>query len=203
MKTTEQQFEPILLNIDKFRVQTRKTDLDRELNFYNDVLRIARSILGEITDSTAVEILSALNRKEAVMKKLRKTYQFPNATDEFNLSALGIDVSVMDHSFNNRMFVSKYFEVKNGKVALSPEIDEILTDEFSTYTRHEVQNNEYHRINKFCEMLNGFKDSSMIDSSYGHVLAPFRFADYDPEKGYIPKSSYVKDIDENGIYRGL
>lgn len=93
---------------------------------------------------------------EYVLDELRQNFPFPNANDEFNFSAMGIDpkplipllkgigLKVSEHNLN----------LEGNKVALTEKSLKDIKEECTYSTRNEEENKKYDFAKKLCDFLN-------------------------------------------------
>ena|SRR5690625_2641410 len=81
----------MLVYKDERRISEEKNNIQQAENHINKFYKEAEKFLGGLTTDEAKRLPS--DAKGVIMDNLRKRYEFPNASDKFNLDALGIDTT--------------------------------------------------------------------------------------------------------------
>ena len=107
---------------------------------------------------TKKEINSVLNNpleySETVKESIKKSFQFPNATDDFNMSALGLSFDKLETALNVLVHdSSKKYLVDGGKVIAEPKELNNIQEQCKIYSRNEKQN-------KALEIAKSIKESA-------------------------------------------
>lgn len=211
METLEKtDFKPILISEDRGRIeQTLEAAKKRALDI-NVKLRLAVAFLeNEPTTEEKEQILN--EGVEAFLKLFRKEFQFKNASDDFNIKALG-----KEDSFKNIIneitgidsnFKSYDFNYEDNIVRLSNEGIKKIEESFKVYTRNEKQNEVFNYASNLCEMINkGFEDG-YIDSQSKYQIANFidiiKIPVYEQKKDVIPVVNVILSYNEDGSKRNI
>lgn len=81
----------MLIYIDDRKVEDENKKIDSATEYLNSFYKQVEAFLGNLLPDE-VKLLPT-NAKAVIMDNLRKRYEFPNASDKFNLDALGIDIT--------------------------------------------------------------------------------------------------------------
>lgn len=81
----------MIIYIDETKVSQEKENIKQAEKYLNEFYKHVNKFLGNLS-ADEVERLPT-SAKTVIMDNLRKRYEFPNASDKFNLDALGIDAS--------------------------------------------------------------------------------------------------------------
>lgn len=81
----------MLIYIDDRKVEEENKNIDLAVEYLNSFHKQIEKFLGELSADEIKQLPT--NAKAVIMDNLRKRYEFPNASDKFNLDALGIDTT--------------------------------------------------------------------------------------------------------------
>jgi hypothetical protein len=139
---TKETFKPIFLYIDEMS-NTRLTKMYLEnIELNNIAILEAENLLKK--KLTKKEIQSLLKDVKAFSVNLKSsiidTFQFPNATTEFNLSALGLSFKDFDIAINNIHINNYSYLVDAGEVKPEPKQLKLIEEQNKIYTKSQRQN---------------------------------------------------------------
>jgi hypothetical protein len=136
---------------------------------------IEKSLKITLTDAD-LKKLSVDTRKfvEAKKGEVRATFQFPNATETFNLESLGVQFAPIDKALTEISNVNYHFEVVNGSFdEMQSELDRIKS-EADIHTANERQAELVTISKDICEGLNmllAFRAMQPDDFGFLHRLS--------------------------------
>ncbi len=137
-------FKGILLYIDEAQKESSLKKYNSNIIKNNEFILEAESLLNR--KLTKKEIASVLKNPvqfaEYIKTQIRGTFQFTNATESFNLSALGISFDKLNSLCNIQNDGYKYL-ADGGKVTAEPKQLKSIKDSCKVYTRNERQNKVY------------------------------------------------------------
>ena len=129
--TTSTENKPELLWEDKQAIVLSEKEAVKTLIAINQFLREAKSILGPLTDEQKMILIQ--RRVEFVREEITKQFQFPNAAFDFNMQALGKDltqIEKLDIELRKNHPISAYeFEINDDG-------EFILKDDQPIYEKH-------------------------------------------------------------------
>ena len=106
------------------------------------------TVLNDFISSTETKLKTSFSQEEKVKLKdnaegflkswIRQFYDFPNASDKFNIEALGVDLEGISQEFKNKSKLwSKYpYLLEEGVFKLNTEA---IQEKYTTYTSNEFQ----------------------------------------------------------------
>lgn len=154
---TEDQF---LWKDEKSIKQEKSNMVSANLNL-NKFINEARSILGELSKEQMIKLKD--EKYNYLEKEVKKLFQFPNATDEFNLSALGIDIRPFK-KYNVISWKAYEYDIIDGEFILKE--DQPILDKYHAYADN-TQKKEMLRIaNTIVEAFRDAEKIGMIRKEY-------------------------------------
>ncbi|MEH6764136.1 MAG: hypothetical protein V7655_06525 [Aequorivita antarctica] len=156
-------FEPILLHTNENGITSAIKNAEGLASNWNNVLKEAEKLLKKkLTDEGKIEILE--DRMDEVMAQLRSGFQFKNASDDFNIQSLGIDLTPIKEAFKRckGKFDNNILEVKDGLVSISKEGRTQIENSGRVYTKSIRQNDVYQMAKKLSENLNEALEKKII-----------------------------------------
>lgn len=174
METIEKtKFKPILIHTDKERIEQSIKSANNIADQLNEKLNLVEAFLG--TPLSETDKLDILNKGTgSFMRLLRKQYQFPNATDEFNVTSMGKEKEFEPTKKALSNIVSLYaaydFELTDGHVKLSNKGKQAIEKANKVFTTNEKQNEAYELALKVSENLNTAFNQGFIDKSDLHQI---------------------------------
>src|SRR5690554_4906401 len=122
---TMTKFEPKLLQRNDERIARSITEAKQNADLVTEDLSTISEFIGlPLSDSEKLDLLSKKDFEE-VMDQVRAQYQFPNATDAFNLEAMGKDASRVERAYKRSAQLSGQYayDIKDSKAELSKEAE--------------------------------------------------------------------------------
>jgi hypothetical protein len=162
MKTFEKQAIEVNVNYAERAI----TDYQTSVNNANSKIEKAEEFLKrKLTDDekqTFMKIGFAF-----VMSELRKDFQFPNATDDFNLQAAGIDVSGIRQDLQAMPHLTHFdTEIVDGLFVVSQKAKDNALEAATVYTENEKQNKVFEIAKRLEAAFNELEDLELMDK-YG------------------------------------
>ncbi|SNV48186.1 Uncharacterised protein [Chryseobacterium taklimakanense] len=160
--------EPI--HIDEMRLNWEKEKLQRAEESLNKFVQVVQSVLGDLSAAKLKRL--HLESNEVVQEELASRFQFPNASDQFNLDALGINVEPiyeMRKEFAHT-WSSYSFQYKDGKFIADE--DQAVFQQFYTYVDTPEKKKFISLLEQQVELYNEFKAAGLI-RSYTHLREVF------------------------------
>lgn len=170
-QNTPNEFQPILMHTNENAIKSTLKNAEELAAKWNNVLKEAQALLKRnLTDNEKVEILE--DRMDEVMTQLRNDFQFKNASDEFNIEALGINLKPIKDAFKQCMgrYDNDILEVKNGVVQVSEEGKARIEESAKLYTKTQHQNKVYEMAQKLSQNLNEALDMKILHLSSNPLL---------------------------------
>lgn len=149
--------EPI--HIDEMRLNWEKEKLQRAEESLNKFVQVVQSVLGDLSAAKLKRL--HLESNEVVQEELASRFQFPNASDQFNLDALGIDVEPIYEARTNASEWMKYsFKFEDGRFIADE--DQAVFQQFYTYVDTPEKKKFLSLLEKQVELYNEFKAAGLI-----------------------------------------
>lgn len=200
---TATKFKPILLYQNEKSKKLLEEHVQETANKLNQAVKELELFLGVKLNDT--EKLKALKEGvDYVKAHLKKSFQFPKATDEFNMQAMGVDISVIKPVLDNaKSLVSNvYIEINNDKFQVSEKGKGMIVEQCSLYTANEEQNKCYNLSLELCTTLNKAKQNKYISdmemNQIEHSLSFIRQSIYLQE--FKPNHRTISSLNENGKF---
>lgn len=202
---TKTQFKPILISTDKEGIANRLKSAHGIAEQLNQRLGNLEEFLGhDLKEKEKLDILK--KGRGSFIKLLKKQFKFPNATDEFNLQALGKEneFESVSRTMSNviSLFVAYDFELIDGKVKLSEEGQLAIEKDCKTYTSNEKQNEIFKLATDLCENLNVMHSKSFLDvSNMYQIERPIKLIRLSKEPGqkkFIPDGRVISLYKSDG-----
>lgn len=208
---TKTTFEPKLIFTDEEKIEQSIKSAEGIAEQLNDKLSAAEEFLGhKLTDDDILDLLK--KGAGSFMRLLRKQFQFPNASDEFNLEALGKekDFESVKSKLSSivQLFGAYGYELQNGSVKLAENGREVIHKEYKFYTENLRQNEVYELALELCEKLNFAYDQNYIDTSNMYQIEKgidlISLPLYKPgKKAFIPNHKAILSYREDGARKSI
>jgi hypothetical protein len=202
---TKTEFKPVLIFTDEERTEKNLKQAENNCNQINEKLKSAIKYLGvEVSEKEQLEILE--NGVNSFLEIFRKQFQFPKATDDFNVKALGKEANFeqakKEVSGIDILFKSYGIVFKNGIVEISEPGKIAIEENSKSYTQNEKQNEVYDFAVDICKKLNeahtlGFIDNSnkyQIENNFNILKIPV----YGQDKSFIPNKNEILSYKNDG-----
>lgn len=149
------EFKSQVIHFDKSKEQTKIGNA-----------KIAAEKINEILDEvdSFLKIKPTKEKRERLLKdgygyvldELRSGFPFPNATDEFNFNAMGIDPSPLAHLLDglNRRVSEHMLHLDGTKVAVTEKSLEEIKEDCTIRSKSEEENRKFEFAKKLCDFLN-------------------------------------------------
>ncbi|MRI02095.1 hypothetical protein GH721_16240 [Kriegella sp. EG-1] len=203
MKTSKND-KPVLMFTDNAKIETLYNSATGISDKLNHALIEAEQLLStSFNDDEATEVLEkGFNH---VMDLLRKQFQFPNATDEFNLTSMGksIDQAKKALSASGSNFNAYGFIVKDGKVILSEEGKNEIQESAKFYTENHCQNEAFELSKILARNLNLALTKGLIENGETDRMNNMLKIVKREGNGFTPNHTVINRITENGQFRSM
>jgi hypothetical protein len=171
--TTKKAFKPVLLFIDEMS-KARLTKMYIDSLELTNIAILEASNIGE-KKLTRKGIQSLIDNPQEFAKNLKEvikeTFQFPNATDEFNLSALGINYTNFDNAIGKLQPTEYiYLITDEGKLQPEPKQLELIEGNCTIYSTNERQNKALKVAKDMQKAANTLLDLKITYSDTQHHL---------------------------------
>ena len=193
--------DPVLgYNRDGVRIMTEQES--KKVNEINEAFQAVDDFFGEKpTEKQRKEILE--KGEEYVMERLRAKFPFPNATEQFNFEAMGIDPSNVRKAI--RLIPSKYKFLNYGKlkgvwVEITEEGHEAIKSKYAITANTDKQKEALKFAEELSELFNKYR---WIPSKLGFHNANFEGKDRVSkilkvvnvtDKGFSPSATGIKNL---------
>lgn len=174
-----------LIYEDQISLNATKRRIEKGIENLNTFFRMAVSEIGEFTPDQIKDIPS--NGIEMITAELKTRFQFPQASDEFNLQALGIDAKKLFEYYKRHQSTWNGYEIefKDGQFIAS-EIQPLL-EQFRFYADTPARKKLITLSKRLAKVLNELKETGLymadlkvsegvgkvIMNKDGRVFAPF------------------------------
>lgn len=168
------QFTPVLMYRDNEKINNAlendeavKIDLLEKLTAS---VRAAESLIDRKLSKD--EIQGILNNGFApILAILKDTFQFPKATDAFNLESMGLDISESKKLANqlSAEYGTSGTAFIEGEFVFQADRKDQITEQFSVYSTTEKQNEAFEYTSKLVSILNEGLETGFIDQ-YGPAM---------------------------------
>lgn len=162
MKTTNN-FQPILMHTHNTAIASTTKNAEGLASNWNNALKEAEELLKKkLNDEEKIEILE--DRMDEIMAQLRSGFQFKNASDDFNMQSMGIDLTPIKEAFMQckGKFDNNVLELKDSLVMISEEGKAQIENSGRVYTKSIRQNDVYQMAKKLSENLNEALEKNVI-----------------------------------------
>jgi len=162
------QFTPVLMYRDSEKINNAlendeavKVDLLDKLS--SSVLAAESLIDRKLSKDEIQGILN--NGFSPIMAILKKSFQFPKATDAFNLDSMGLDISEAKRLANqvSATYGTSGTAFIEGKFVFKANRKDQITEQFSIYSATEKQNEAFEYTSKLVAVLNEGLETGIID----------------------------------------
>lgn len=179
------QIEKTLIRVDKNGIQRTKEGLQARADLLNKFVEVSeRTLKTTFTDKEKIDLKD--NGMAFVIEWLTPKFKFPDADRQFNLQALGIDLTPIEKYWNaNRnRWTAINVELDNGKFFV-PDIDNLpeIKKHFY-YAKNERQEKAFKDALEICKALNKFLNKDfLVHNKWYDVADGFEFVRYGTESG--------------------
>lgn len=139
MKTKK--FTPVFLFQNEDRIKQAKENIERGSKHLNQFVALVENILNTKFDDNEK---NELKKKEMafIFDIVKPEFQFPKATEEFNLQALGIDLTPVKDFYNkhSHSWKNQHFNLIEGEFMADEQLFKDEIEKFSYYTTNQRQN---------------------------------------------------------------
>lgn len=160
--TMTNDFQPILMHTNNAAISSTLKNAEGLAAKWNNAIEATGKLLKkELSNEDKAEILK--NRLDAVMAQLRDGFQFKNASDDFNIQSLGINLNPVKEAFRQLgKFDSDILELENGFVRISEKGKNRIAQSACLYTKTEKQNEVYKMAQRLSANLNEALEKNII-----------------------------------------
>lgn len=167
----ENSVQPELLWIDKKNLKKEEMNLLRAQTALNKFIKECENVLGEkLSDNLKHELKNT--KINALMTEVRKRFSFPNASEDFNLQSLGIDLTQAKRIQSAEAWELYQFELnENGEFVGSE--DQKMFNQFYYYAKSEKRQKALELASDLVELTNEASALGLINVDH---LADVSFA---------------------------
>jgi len=183
METKQKQ--ATLIRVDKNAIDRTKKAIQEKVELLNKFVEVSEKTLKtSFTDKEKINLKD--NGMTFVNEWITPKFKFPDADREFNLQALGIDLTPIVNYWNanKHRWKSLQMDMDKGKFII-PDIDNLpeVTRHYY-YAKNEAQEKAFQDATEICKALNKFQDKGFIKHNKWQVLADtFEFVRFGTESG--------------------
>ena len=181
---TEQK-QATLVRVDRNGIDRTKKAIQEKVELLNKFVEVSeRTLKTSLTDKEKINLKD--NGMSFVNEWITPKFKFPDADREFNLQALGIDLTPINNFWNaNRnRWKSIQMDVNKGKFVIT-DIDSLpeVTRHYY-YAKNEAQEKAFQEATEICKALNKFQGKGFIKHNKWQDLAgTFEFVRFGTESG--------------------
>lgn len=163
--TEVKEFTPVLMYVDHEKIDVlMKSAKETEERINNGLSQLETFLGNEIDDQERLSLLK--NGGAYLHQKIKEQFQFPNASDQFNLESMGKveEYEQMKKVLSNiwAAFQSFNFAVEDGKVFLSEEGKEAIITKNTHSTQNDAQTQAFKLAEKLSKDLNKAVEKNWI-----------------------------------------
>lgn len=179
------QKQATLVRVDKNAIDRTKKAIQEKVELLNKFVEVSEKTLKtSFTDKEKINLKD--NGMTFVNEWITPKFKFPDADREFNLQALGIDLTPIVNYWNanQHRWKSLQMDMDKGKFII-PDIDNLpeVTRHYY-YAKNEAQEKAFQDATEICKALNKFQDKGFIKHNKWQVLADtFEFVRFGTESG--------------------
>ena len=193
MKATKQQFKPIYLYSEDIRQKETLRLYDESISELNKLVQVCETVInGKLTNSQKIKIEG--NGIPHIVTEVEGSFKFPNATREFNLDALGVDLEPLyEQDLKFRSIKFKYtYKLLDGVFVR----DEKQTNSIKTGCEVYSDNIKQNKLLDYClkleKIFNTAVDDNVISEydlvSIVNAVGGLELVVKDNGKGYIARA---------------
>lgn len=197
----ESKFKPVLVYVDNEIIDKATANRESLAVKINERLAMATDLIGrELSDE---ELFNVADKQiKFIDETLKKDFQFPNASLEFNLQAAGkLDkYNELKQSFRGigRFIDIAGIEIKGGKCEFSQAGRKELIASHTHYTKNEMQNKLLKKFNTIIDEFNDLLEIGIISNlDTGQIERVFKFAKKNTDVWEL-RNSYLLGRNEKG-----
>jgi len=174
-----------LIRVDKNAIERTKQGLQDKTELLNKFIDVTEKTLKTtLSDKEKIDLKE--NGLTFVNEWIKPKFKFPDADREFNLQALGIDLTPIANYWNanKHRWKSVPVQLEKGKFTI-PDIDNLPeVKRHYYYATSEVQEKAFQDATEICKALNKFYDKGFIKHNKWQDLADtFEFIRFGTESG--------------------
>lgn len=199
--TAVKEFTPVLMYVNHEKIDGEMKNAKEHAERINSGLaQLEKFLEKDLTDQEKIQLLE--NGPGYLHEKLKEQFQFPNATDQFNLEAMGKveEYTRMKHLTSNihAAFHAYDFEVNDGEVVLSENGSEAIIEKNTHSTQNDAQSEAFKLAEKLVKDLNKAKDKEWITRyDLEQVKRSIKIINLDGQK-FVPNYSNISTMNEGG-----
>lgn len=161
----QKQFKKQFLYRDDQRIESSISDYQRSLDRVSGMFpKVEKVIKRELTDEEKIAL--AHDKANLVIEILKPQFPFPNADDEFNLQALGLNIAPLLNELMNLPGIFCKCEVENKRLIIGQTTLDEIEAVNTQYTENENQNKALALANR---LIAGFEEAAAMNlvDAYG------------------------------------
>lgn len=167
-----------LIYVDKSAIFQVKQKMKKADKLLNDFYKSTVSILGELKPEQ-IECLPT-DGKNVIKKELESHFQFPKASDRFNLDSLGIDPSTAYAAYKVKLWQKYNFEFKKGKFTLMPDKIQPEIQKYFFYANTPDRKNAVKLVRELIILKDKMVDAQLINTYRNADSSLFDLLSYRP-----------------------
>jgi len=176
-----------LIRVDKKGIERTKKGLQSRADELNKFVQLAETTLKTKFNINEKNSLKA-SGMTFVNEWIKPKFKFPDADREFNLQALGLNLTPLQKHYNQKahLWNGLKVEVKND-VFVIPDIDNLPeVKRHFYYAKKDKQIEALEQAKEICKQLNKFQDKGFIlHNKWSDISGAFEFVRYGSESGEI------------------
>lgn len=182
----------VLIRVDKVAIKNTKERIITSLELLNQFVELTEDTI-KTTFSDKEKIALKEGKIDFIKSYLKPKFMFPDASEEFNLNALGIDLKPIQDflkTYKSRLdFLNP--ELKNGRFVID-DIDNLPeVKKYYYYATNDSQLKAYEEAKEVCKHLNALLDSNAITHSQSSLVKYFKNIRYGTESNiFNPKEMF-------------
>ena len=161
---TTEQFKPQLLYINDVQKTKLINDYYSNIEHKNALILECETLLKRpLTKKENNALLkNAIEFSESVKTLIRDSFQFTNASEDFNLNALGLSFDKLEIAVNNIQDNDYKYLISEGKVIAEPKQIIAIDDQCKIFTANHKQNQVFEVAKSLKESASKLKDLGII-----------------------------------------
>ena len=143
--TTTEVFKPILLYTDNKNKAGLMDSYSSNIELHNILISESETLLKRKLTKKEINALlkNHIEFSESVKTLIRDSFQFANASEDFNLNALGLSFDKLEIAVNNIQDNDYKYLISEGKVIAEPKQIIAIDDQCKVWTKNSRQNLAY------------------------------------------------------------
>ena len=143
--TTTEVFKPILLYTDDVNKASLIDSYSSNIELHNILISESETLLKRKLTKKEINALlkNHIEFSESVKTLIRDSFQFANASEDFNLNALGLSFDKLEIAVNNIQDNDYKYLISEGKVIAEPKQIIAIDDQCKVWTKNSRQNLAY------------------------------------------------------------